>query len=171
MYITVLQVEKMSNKLIKRILIGLLSLAIGIMVAFYLDSVLRNQVQYIFQWSTSNRIKFVGKDFHFLSTNFYYLSFGVSFLVFSIANLNKKIVLIIKNSLLSVLIFTIAMIGISALDANLKIAECTACDNGIRILHWNDISYGLILGISIILSITPILVSIIKLRISDRHQP
>jgi len=108
------------------------------------------------------------------SDNFYYLSFGISFLIFSIANLNKNFLPIIRNSLLSVLIFITTVIGISALDANLKVAECTACDDGIRILHWNDISYGMILGISIILAIFPSLISIIKLAlknyISGGHQ-
>jgi len=69
-------------------------------------------------------------------------------------------------------IFGIVLIGISALDANMKIIECTACDDGIRKLHWNEIKYGNILGISLILSLIPsgiILLKKIKKRQNKKN--
>ncbi|WP_298343029.1 hypothetical protein [uncultured Algibacter sp.] len=68
----------------------------------------------------------------------------------------------LKNGILSLLIFGILLIGISAIDANMKIIECTACNDGIRKLHWNEINYGLIIGMSVIISIIPNLIRIIK---------
>lgn len=67
-----------------------------------------------------------------------------------------------KSGILSILIFTVFLIAISSLDANMKVAECTACDDGIRTIDWNGISYGLILGISILISIIPSLVALIN---------
>ncbi|MDP5105609.1 MAG: hypothetical protein NWQ31_05495, partial [Polaribacter sp.] len=66
------------------------------------------------------------------------------------------------NGILSILIFVIILIGISGVDANMNIIECTACNDGIRKLNWNDINYGMILGISVIISIIPNLIRIIK---------
>ena len=69
---------------------------------------------------------------------------------------------------MTLLIFGIALFGISALDANMKIIECTACDDGIRKLHWNEIKYGNILGASSILSIIPSGILLIKKWKKDR---
>ena len=82
----------------------------------------------------------------------------------TLENLNAKLTQLLKNGLISILIFGILLIGISAIDANFKIVECTACDDGIRKLHWNEINYGLIIGVSAIISIIPSLIRIIKLR-------
>ena len=76
--------------------------------------------------------------------------------------LNKKPVELLKNGIICLLIFGISLIGISVIDANIKVVECTACDDGIRKLHWNGINYGLIIGTSAIIPIIPSLIRIIK---------
>ena len=75
---------------------------------------------------------------------------------------SSELTQMLKSGILNFLIFGIILIGISAVDANLKVIECTACNDGIRKLHWNEINYGLIIGISIIISIIPNLIRIIK---------
>ena len=153
---------KIEQKLKKRIIIGTVAFVIGILIAFYSEGFFRKQIQELFQWSTSNRIQFVGKNFYFFGNGFHYLSFGLTFSFFVLANWNKKRKLIIKNGILALLIFGIILFGISVLDANMKIIECTACNDGIRKLHWNEIKYGSILGISSILSIIPNGIFLIK---------
>lgn len=139
----------------KKIIVGILAFIIGIGISFYSESLLRSLIQDVFQWSTSNKITFIGKNFFVFSNKSYFLIFGISLGIFSLANLNQKIIQMLKNCILYVLIFGIVLTGISAIDANLKIIECTACDDGTRKLHWNDINYGLILGISVISSTIP----------------
>jgi hypothetical protein len=148
--------------LTKKIVIGILALIIGIGIAFYSESFFRKLVQNIFQWSTAEKIKFIGKNFFVFSNKLYFISFGITLSIFSLANLNQNITQILKSGILSALIFIILIVGISAIDANLKLIECTACENGIRKLHWNDINYGLILGISSISSIIPSGIKIFK---------
>ncbi|MHA7060011.1 hypothetical protein ACWGOQ_0022480 [Aquimarina sp. M1] len=148
--------------MIKRIVIGIVAIVVGIGIALFADSFFREQIQNIFRWSTSNRIRFTGKNFHLFSTNFYYFSFGCAFLVFALGNSDKKRVEIIKKGLISILIFIISVIGISSIDANLRVIECTACNDGIRNISWNGIKYSLILGISILTSTIPSLISLIR---------
>ena len=69
---------------------------------------------------------------------------------------------IFKRTVLSIVIFATAMILISSVDGNLKVIECTACDNGIRKLHWNEINYGFIVGLSSIIAAVPSIISVLK---------
>jgi len=83
-------------------------------------------------------------------------------MIFLLSNLKVKSNWIFKNTILCLLIFGISILGISAIDANLKVIQCTACDNRILKIHWNGINYGLIIGMSAIFSIIPSIVILIK---------
>lgn len=61
-------------------------------------------------------------------------AFDYIFLVFSFANVKTEFLKILREGVLLILIFGIVTIGISALVANIKIMEFTACDDGIRVL-------------------------------------
>tara|TARA_R110001592_G_scaffold248694_4_gene511110 strand:+ start:1463 stop:1945 length:483 start_codon:yes stop_codon:yes gene_type:complete len=146
----------------KKITFGVFSFIIGIVIAYYSESFFREIIQDIYKWSTSNKIKFVGKNFYIFSNKLYFITFGIGLLILTLENLNQEHIQMLKNGILSILIFVIILIGISAVDANMKILECTACNDGIRKLNWNEINYGMILGISVIISIIPNLIRIIK---------
>ena len=148
--------------MIKKILFGLGFFVIGFGLAIFADSFFRHIIQDLFQWATNNRIQFGGKDFYIFGSPIYFTSFGFVFLVFSLANRKVEPLKVLRNGILTILIFSVALIGISSLDANFKIIECTACDDGIRRLGYNDINYGLILAMSIIISIIPSLIKIIR---------
>ncbi|WP_299840304.1 hypothetical protein [uncultured Tenacibaculum sp.] len=150
--------------MIRKILIGILFFVIGFGIAIYADSFFRRLIQDLFQWTTNNRIKFGGKDFYLFGNPIYFTSFGLVFLIFSIINKKKKTKKIVLNGILLVLIFGTLLIGISALDANLKVIECTACDDGTRRLGYHEINYGLILATSSLLSLIPSLITILKKR-------
>jgi len=70
----------------------------------------------------------------------------------------------LKNGVVWIIVFSLALIGICAFDANFKIIECTACDDGIRKLRYSELNYGLILGISFLLAGIPGLTRMIKKR-------
>ena len=147
--------------MIKKISLGIIAFIIGIVIAYYSESFFRGIIQDIFKWSTSDKIQFVGKNFFVFSNKFYFLTFGIGLLVLTLENINIKLTQALKNVIISILIFVILLIVFSATDANLKIVECTACDDGIRKLHWNEINYGLIIGLSVVTSIIP---SLIRMR-------
>ena len=144
--------------MIKKLLIIIVTLIVGLITSYLLEGFFREQIQRIFKWATSDHIKFIGKNFYIFSGLFYYLSFAVSFAAFGILNFNQPFKRIINNGLIGIFIFILSVIGISSFDANLKVIECTACQDGIRKLQWNEINYDLILGISALLFIIPSLV-------------
>ncbi len=139
-----------------------MAFGIGYGIALYTESFFREIIQDVFKWSTSDKIRFVGKNMYIFSDKTYYIMLGVIPLILTLENLNKKPAEYIKNVIICLLIFGISLIGISAIDANIKVVECTACDDGIKKLHWNGINYGLIIGTSAIISIIPSLIRIIK---------
>jgi hypothetical protein len=149
---------------IKKIIIGILFFAIGFGIAVFLDSFFRHLIQDLFQWTTNDGIQFGGKDFYLFGNAYYFISFGLTFLIFNIVNRKTKALKILQDGILLIILFGISLIGICAIDANLKIIECTACDDGIRKLGYNEINYGLILSFSALISIIPSLVSMIKKR-------
>ena len=97
-----------------------------------------------------------------LSLIFFLLTLGLILVIFSIENSDKNNSQIFINLIRSLFIFFISIILISAVDANLKVIECTNCIDGIRKLNWNDINYGIILGSSNLISIIPSLIKIKK---------
>lgn len=83
-------------------------------------------------------------------------------MLFLFSNLNLKLKQVIKNTVILLLIFGISLFVISAINANLRVIECTACDNGIVRIHWNGINYDLIIGLSAILAIIPSIIRLVK---------
>lgn len=139
-------------------------MVIGIVFAYFSESFFREQIQDIFRWTTNNKIKFGGKNFYLFGSDFLKVSFGICFAIFAYANSINSLKKILFNGIKLILIFGILVILISAINANLKVIECTACDDGILSLHWNKVEYGLILGTSALLAIVPSVISIFRKR-------
>ena len=148
--------------MIRKIIFGVIAYTTGITIAYYSESFFRGIIQDIFIWSTTNKIQFIGKNFFIFSNKLYYLVFGIWFIILTFENLEKKFTKVLKNGILSLIIFWISLIGISIIDANVKVLECTACDDGIRKLRWNVINYNQIMTMSVIISLVPSLIKISK---------
>lgn len=146
----------------KKIILRIIIFLVGVGIAFLAESFFRGFIQNIFQISTSYKIQFIGKNIHFIPNIIFLLILGLSLVILSIENSNKNNSKIFINIIRSLLLFFISIILISAVDANLKVIECTACIDGIRKIKWNDINYGIILGISLLISIIPSLTNIFK---------
>ncbi len=148
--------------MIKKIGIGILGLIIGIIIGYYLESFFRNTIQDIFRLTTSDKIRFVGKNISIFSDRTFTYIIGLGISIFLLANWNLNPSLILKNLIRCLLIFGISIFGISAIYANLKVIECIACDDGILKIHWNGINYGLIIMASVIISTVPSIITLIK---------
>ena len=146
----------------KKIILRIIIFLVGVGIAFLTESFFRGFIQDVFQISTSDKIQFIGKNIHFIPNIIFLPILGLSLVTLSIENSNKNNFQIFINILRSLLLFFISIILISAVDANLKVIECTACIDGIRKLNWNDINYGIILGSSLLISIIPSLIKIKK---------
>ncbi|WP_264550131.1 hypothetical protein [Flavobacterium sp. N2820] len=146
----------------KKIILRIIIFFIGAGIAFLTESFFRGFIQDVFQISTSDKIQFIGKNINFIPNIIFFPTLGLSLVIISIENSNKNSSQILINIIRSLIIFFISIIVISAIDANLKVIECTACIDGIRKIKWNDINYGMILGISLLISIIPCLIKIKK---------
>ena len=146
----------------KKIILRIIIFLVGVGIAFLTESFFRGFIQDVFQISTSDKIQFIGKNIYFIPNVIFLPILGLSLVTLSIENSNKNNFQIFINILRSLLLFFISIILISAVDANLKVIECTACIDGIRKLNWNDINYGIILGSSLLISIIPSLIKIKK---------
>ena len=136
----------------------------GMAIAFLSESFFREFIQDIFQFSTSNKIQFVGKNIFFLPNIIFMIILGIASVLLLIENSNKGKIETFKSTIRTILLFFISIILLSSIDANLKVIECTACENGIRKLNWNNINYSAILGTSLLISLIPSIKSIIKKR-------
>lgn len=148
----------------KKIIIGIVSFTIGIVISVFLESILRSVVLDLFLLTTNNRVQFIGKNFYTFASPVYYASLGLIFSLLALDLFSKTITKIIIYGVLAFLIFIIMLIGICTIDANLKIIECTACDDGIRKLRYNEVNYGLLIGFSAIASGIPSLIRLFKNR-------
>ncbi|UGS20308.1 hypothetical protein [Flavobacterium cyclinae] len=146
----------------KKIILRIIIFLVGVGIAFLTESFFRGFIQDVFQISTSDKIQFIGKNIYFIPNVIFLPILGLSLVTLSIENSNKNNFQIFINILRSLLLFFISIILISAVDANLKVIECTACIDGIRKLNSNDINYGIILGSSLLISIIPSLIKIKK---------
>ena len=107
----------------------------------------------------------IGKDFEFYASDYYYLSIGFGFFFIAFDNVKRKSSQLIVNSLVALILFCAAVITLSTIDASMKIAECTTCDNGILELHKNEINYDLIVIVSVLIAIVPNLFRIVRMFI------
>lgn len=141
--------------MIKKIGISIVLLVLGLIISVLAETKLRLLIQTLFKGLTNNAIHFYGKDFHLLASPYYYLSFGLLLVIvwFSWIGLTSKKK--ITYGLVTTMIFFISIISISWLNSNAMIVECTACNDGTRGIHYNDINYdGIIVG-SLFLSMIP----------------
>ena len=156
--------------MIKKVLIGIIGFILGISFGFYFEGSFREIIQDIFRFATSDKIQFVGKNIYIFSDRTFEYILGLALMTFLLANIELKTNQILKNVILCLLIFGFSIFLISAINANLKVVQCTACDNGIVKMHWNNINFGLTIGLSAILSIFPsIIVLINKIKASVQH--
>ncbi|WP_445716069.1 hypothetical protein [Flavobacterium sp.] len=146
----------------KKTILRIIIFIVGVGIAFLTETSFRGFIQDIFQISTSDKIQFIGKNIHFIPNIIFLLTLGLSLVIFSIENSDKNSSQIFINLIRSLFIFFVSIILLSAIDANLKVIESTACIDGIRKLNWNDINYGILLGSSILISIIPSLMNIFK---------
>jgi hypothetical protein len=153
-----------------RIIGYVFTFVIGVVISVLAESSLRSIIQTFLKFFTDNSIHFFGKDFHLFASVYYYLSFGlfglVTLIYWNVLEGKRKLSLI-----LSILSFIIWLVVICYFYGALKIIECTACNDGIRNLHYNEVAYDGIIISSLLLSIMPmVLLNISKHKLSKIKQ-
>lgn len=141
--------------MVKKIGIGFFTFALGLATSIFVESGLRRLIQTLFKILTSNAIHFYGKDFHLFASSYYYLSFGLLFLIIWIFWNGLSTKGKIANGLMTLVIFFISIVMLSWWGSMAKIVACTACNDGTRGIHYNDVNYDAIIAISLLISILP----------------
>ena len=75
------------------------------------------------------------------------------------------------NSILGILLFIISTLVYCYIDGLIQIIVCTACNDGMRVLKYNDIYYDLIFVTSLILALLPALITTINNKNVFIHVP
>jgi uncharacterized membrane protein len=143
------------NKL-KGGLILLLIFIASIYLAFFYDEIYRKIIRHLFSFFTNGKLTFFTpkKYLHFASGEFVSV-FGIfittsCFLLYRQKNRQKII-----NILFSLFIIITLTMTICYCDSNLKLIECTACNDGTRKIYYNDINYAFIFITSLVFGIIP----------------
>lgn len=129
----------------------------GLILAGYQENNFHRFVRYLYVTLTRHKIHFHSPklDLYFFSFPFI-ISFGLhlsfSFYLLQKQSKRQKIV----NTALIIIILVSSVLFNSYFDANIKLIECTACDDGTMELYYSDISYLKIFIASLIISLTPL---------------
>jgi hypothetical protein len=149
--------------MLKKIVVGvtlLLTFFLALMASFIFEERYRSVIRFLYETLSEGKISFLmpAKFMHFASFEFM-VSFAlfVSFWVFLlIKKISKQRIIQLG---LGIVLFIISTIIISYFDSIGKLVQCTACNDGTRKLHIDDIRYDLIFMISLFMAIVPVLVS------------
>ncbi len=116
-------------------------LIVGIVLAFLFEDYYRQLVRFSFKFFNGDNIQFVGKNFHLFASDVFVVAFGLfasaTFLLLKFSKRAKRL----KRTSMTIFVFFVTTILITALDSKQLIIECTACDDGIRRLTYNQPTY------------------------------
>ena len=156
---------------LKTIIILFLIFVVTAGLSFYFEDTYQKTIRNLYCSLTYYKISFEHprKYFHFAS-DLFVISFGLymtllSYILF-IQTLKQKLI----NGFLTLIIFPLTVILYCYFDASIKLIECTACDDGTRVLTYGDIHYDKIFVISLITSLLPVLTTELKKRMRTRKQ-
>jgi hypothetical protein len=148
---------------VRKISISFLAFLTGSAVGIWTRADLRKLIQALFRFSTENNIRFHGgKDFYFFGPVWYYLAFGIFGAMFYLSKDKLQMRGKIQNGIFEVFIFFISLIAICYYDSTMKIMVCTACNDGTRSIHYNEVHYDLIVVCSLMLSMMPAGIKLLK---------
>ncbi len=156
------------SKLIGGIILFIIFIT-SIYCAFYFEGSFRRLIRYLYIAFSNGKISFFPKkDIRFASWG-YVVSFGLfiatlCFLFYRQTNKQRII-----NVALAIFLLVASILIQSYLGSLFKLIECTACNDGTRKLHFNEINYDQIFISSLIVAIIPFAITEIRkfIRLKD----
>jgi hypothetical protein len=157
------------NKL-KNILLVLLVFVLTVVAAFYFENSYRVLVRHFFKVFQGDKIEFVGKDFHLFASPYMLVAFGLFCVLLTVSLYGLKTKRKIVYFGLTIMLFFITTFVTSYIDSLGYVIECTACQDGVRSLHYNEINYDFHFIASLVVGLLPLLWTFLKKQISKRRQ-
>ena len=158
------------NKLKGGLILLVLFIA-SIYCSFYFEESYRKIIRYLYVALSNGKISFFipKKYLHFPRAKFI-LSFGffmitLCFLIYRQTNKQRVI-----NITLGLFLFVASILIHCYFDSLFKIIECTACNDGIRKLRYNEINYDVIFISSLVLTIIPVATTEIRKLVKLKKQ-
>lgn len=143
---------------IKTIVATIVIFFVAMIVSLLFDNYYRELVRFLMTLASNNNIHFIGKDFHLFASDILTYSFGIfASLVFLLLKFSSRPYRI-KRAYLTVLVFFVSTIFITALESKRFILNCTACDWYEVKLEINKIPYDRYFIMSLIPALTYLLI-------------
>ncbi|NNV58027.1 hypothetical protein [Limnovirga soli] len=155
---------------LKAILLLLLVFILTVVIAFYFENNYRVLVRHFFNFFQGAKIKFIAKDFHLFASPYMLAAFGlfsVSLTVLLYGQSKRRRLIYLS---LTILLFFITTFVSTYIDSTGYVDECTACQDGVRRLHYNEINYDFHFITSLVIGLLPLLWTFLKKQISKRRQ-
>jgi hypothetical protein len=154
---------------IKAIILLLLVFTLAVTIAFYFENSYRVLVRQCFNYFQGDNIKFFGKDFHLFASPYMLVSFGLFSVTLLALLYGQTAIRRLFHLCLTVLLFFATTFVTTYIDSLGKIVECTACQDGVRSLHYNEINYDFHFITSLVVGLLPLMWTFIKKQISKRR--
>jgi hypothetical protein len=153
------------NKL-KIILLLLLVFILTITLAIYYEDSYRILVRFFFKFFQGDKIKFTGKNFHLFASPYFVVAFGLFSVLFTMFLRGQRNKERFVYSVLAIILFFIATMVTTYIDSLGKVVECTACQDGVRRLHYNAVNYDFHFITSLVVGLLPLFWTFLKKKIS-----
>ena len=151
-------------KNIKTIILYLLVFLLTITLAVYFEDNYRKFVRLFFRYFQKD-IKFIGKDFHFVSL-YFVVSFGLISIVFTFLSRGLSAKRRLFYFVLALLFFFMMTTMTTYIDSLGKVVECTICKDGVRSLQYNEVNYDFHFIASLVVGILPLFLTFLRKKIS-----
>lgn len=126
---------------------------VGVLLAFFFEGEYRKFVRFLFTLENGSNIGFYGKHIHLFASPIILISFGVfcSFFYLCLIHCSlphKRL----PRTLITVSLFTGFLVIVTTVHSKLLIIECTACEEGRRMLTFNEPNYDTYFMISLMVA-------------------
>lgn len=131
-------------------------------MAFYFENGYRVIVRQFFNFFQGDKIKFVGKNFHLFVSTYLLFAFGIFCVLFTMllsAHTDKGRLIYL---VLAITLFFITTFATTYIDSTGYVAECTACQDGVKNLHYNAVNYDFHFITSLLVALSPLLLAFLK---------
>ena len=139
----------------KNIFAGIFIFLFGVIISIIIDDSLRTIIQHLYRTLTNDSIYFFGKSLYLFPNPLQVLAIGFWIFVFWKNNLTLNLKQKIINGFWVIGLFTITLILLIFIDGNLKVMQCTMCDDGRVGISHSDINYGVLIFLSLLVSVLP----------------
>ena len=156
---------------IKLILLLVLTFVLTVTVAFYYENSYRVFVRFFFKLFQGDNLKFVGKNFHLFASTYFVVAFGLFSVVFTLLLRGQTKKGKFLYSALAFILFFSTTVATTYIDSLGKVVKCTACQDGVRSLHYNEINYDFHFVTSLVVGLLPLLWTFLRKQLSNgRHK-